>query len=58
MRDLLPNVKPMKIRDLLQEKRDEILHLAAIHGAYNVRVFGSVARGEERADRDRSDRFD
>ena len=42
----------MKMRELLQEKRDEILYLAAIHGAYNVRIFGSVARGEERADSD------
>lgn len=30
----------------LEEKRAEILRLAAKHGAYNVRVFGSVARGE------------
>ena len=38
--------------DLLSEKRGEILRVAAEHGARNVRVFGSVARGE--AD-DRSD---
>lgn len=31
---------------ILQEKRSEILHVAARHGAFNVRVFGSVARGE------------
>lgn len=31
---------------LLQSKRQEILRLAAQHGASNVRVFGSVARGE------------
>ena len=31
---------------LLQEKREEILALAAKHGAYNVRVFGSAVRGE------------
>jgi predicted nucleotidyltransferase len=31
---------------LIQSKRDEILALAARHGASNVRVFGSVARGE------------
>ena len=29
-----------------QEKRDEILRLAALHGAHSLRVFGSVARGE------------
>ena len=32
-------------RTLLNEKREEILRLAALHGAANVRVFGSVARG-------------
>lgn len=31
---------------LIQGKREEILALAAKHGAYNVRVFGSAARGE------------
>lgn len=36
----------MKIDDLLVAKRDEILALAKRWGAHNVRVFGSVARGE------------
>jgi hypothetical protein len=36
----------MGLSELLQEKRQEILEIAAKHGAYNVRVFGSVARGE------------
>jgi len=31
---------------MLQVQRDEILRIAAQHGAGNVRVFGSVARGE------------
>jgi len=31
---------------LLQEKRAEILAVAHKHGAKNVRVFGSVSRGE------------
>lgn len=35
------------IQELLQEKRQQILEIAAKHGAYNVRIFGSVARGEE-----------
>jgi uncharacterized protein len=35
-----------KIEDLLREKREEILRVAARYGAYNVRVFGSVARGK------------
>lgn len=32
--------------DLLRSRRDNISQLAAQHGAHNVRVFGSVARGE------------
>jgi predicted nucleotidyltransferase len=36
----------MDIKELLKAKRKEIQHIAAIHGAYNVRIFGSVARGE------------
>ncbi len=32
---------------LLLEKRNEILKIASQHGAFNVRVFGSVARGED-----------
>lgn len=36
----------MGIEQLLREKREEILKLAAKHGACNVRVFGSVVRGE------------
>ena len=37
---------PMPLDKLLQEKREDILRTAAKRGAYNVRVFGSVARGE------------
>ncbi|HAC62088.1 MAG TPA: DNA polymerase subunit beta [Cyanothece sp. UBA12306] len=37
----------MKLKQLLLEKRQEIIDIAAKHGAYNVRLFGSVARGEE-----------
>jgi uncharacterized protein len=36
----------MEIHDLLEDKREEILEIALRHGAKNVRVFGSVARGE------------
>src|SRR5690348_12421427 len=32
--------------DALRARRDEILRIAADYGASNVRVFGSVARGE------------
>lgn len=37
----------MKLQELLQNKRNKIIEIAKKHGAYNVRVFGSVARGEE-----------
>jgi len=36
----------MGTEELLKSKREEILRLAAERGAHNVRVFGSVARGE------------
>jgi hypothetical protein len=36
----------MVTADLLKQKRGQILRLAARHGARNLRVFGSVARGE------------
>ena len=36
----------MRQDQLLREKRAEILRIAAEHGARDVRVFGSVARGE------------
>ena len=36
----------MHIEDLRTKRREEILKIAAKHGACNVRVFGSVARGE------------
>ena len=36
----------MNVSELVKAKREEILKIAAKHGARNVRVFGSVARGE------------
>lgn len=36
----------LTLNELLQEKREDILRLASRRGAFNVRVFGSVARGE------------
>jgi len=36
----------MEIEQLISEKREEILKIALRHGAKNVRLFGSVARGE------------
>lgn len=31
----------------IQEKRNAIIRIAERHGAFNIRVFGSVARGED-----------
>jgi uncharacterized protein len=42
----------MDLNQLIKDKREEILQIAARHGAYNVRVFGSVARGEAGLDSD------
>jgi predicted nucleotidyltransferase len=42
----------MRIADELKDRRQEILRLAAKHGAVNVFIFGSVARGEETSDSD------
>ena len=36
----------------LQDKRHDILRIAASHGARNVRLFGSVARGEDHPNSD------
>ncbi|HSH39857.1 MAG TPA: nucleotidyltransferase family protein [Chthoniobacterales bacterium] len=39
-------------RALLTQNRDAILEAARRHGAISIRVFGSVARGEENAQSD------
>jgi uncharacterized protein len=36
----------MSLAELVQTRREDILRVASCHGAYNVRIFGSVARGE------------
>ena len=36
----------MDISQTLKEKRREVLRLAALYGAQNMRIFGSLARGE------------
>jgi hypothetical protein len=36
----------MALDERLKEKREEILRLCAAYGARNLRVFGSVARGQ------------
>ena len=42
----------MGIEEILKGKREEILRIAARHGAHNVRIFGSVARGEAMSESD------
>ena len=42
----------MTLESLIHAKRDEIIRVAAKHGAHNVRLFGSLARGEAREDSD------
>ena len=41
-----------KIEELVKAKREEILQIAARHGAKRVRIFGSVARNEAKPDSD------
>jgi len=57
--DLEVRLKKTKVSKLssplgkkVREHRGEILALAKLHGATNVRVFGSVARGEDHSDSD------
>ena len=38
--------------ETLRQRRDEIMRLMEQYGAYNLRVFGSVARGDAGADSD------
>lgn len=37
----------MTARELVQARRAEILAMAQMRGAHNVRIFGSVVRGED-----------
>jgi len=37
----------MNLAELLKKKREEILRIASKHGVVRIRVFGSVARGED-----------
>ena len=40
------NSYSLQLQKLIQAKRDEIVQICEKHGGYNVRLFGSVARGE------------
>ena len=39
-------MNPTLLEQLKNDRRSQILTIAAKHGAYNVRIFGSVARNE------------
>jgi len=41
-----------KLLEELRSKREKIYEIASEYGVSNIRVFGSVARGEEREDSD------
>lgn len=36
----------MNMNELVREKREEIVNIAASHGAQEVQIFGSLARGQ------------
>jgi predicted nucleotidyltransferase len=38
--------------DILQEKRKDVLEVAERHGVTSIRIFGSVARGDESSESD------
>jgi len=42
----------MSAAQLLRSRRDDLLRVARLHRASNLRIFGSAARGEDRADSD------
>jgi predicted nucleotidyltransferase len=44
--------RTMALEALLGEKRQDVLRIAGMYGARRVRVFGSVARGEDDAQSD------
>jgi uncharacterized protein len=51
---MMTNTKPrgLGIPEIIGSKRYNVLRLATQHKASNVRIFGSVARGEARPDSD------
>ena len=44
--------RTMRIADTIREMREVIVRIAAKHGATQVRLIGSVARGDARCDSD------
>lgn len=42
----------MSISSIIKNRREEVINIAQKYGAKNVRVFGSMARGEESVESD------
>ncbi len=42
----------MSISSIIKNRREEVINIAQKYGAKNVRVFGSMARGEESSESD------
>jgi len=42
----------LSISSIIKNRREEVINIAQKYGAKNVRVFGSMARGEESAESD------
>jgi uncharacterized protein len=42
----------LKVEAILHQQRDRILEIAVQHGARNIRLFGSVIRGEAQPNSD------
>jgi uncharacterized protein len=49
---MIQGIVSMNIKERLNTEREAILGTATKYGAYNIRVFGSVARGEADLDSD------
>lgn len=49
---IIINHQTVMLLEELQRKKPELLKIAEKYGVSNIRVFGSVARGEERPDSD------
>ncbi|MFT4187974.1 MAG: nucleotidyltransferase family protein [Aeromicrobium sp.] len=43
---LVPSVRSMELRGLIERHRDEVAAILRRYGVSNVRIFGSVARGD------------
>ncbi len=42
----------MTAKEIIHARREDIFKIAARHGVSNIRLFGSVARGQEQTDSD------